>query len=545
MPKAQDTAQTELLTPKQKAFALIRRKPPLPIMAKNVSDSLPVQSTELARPASLDQDSQPFLPESSWVKAFTPQAIERTFRRRWRQVGGLLLGLTILLLFQFHPFFGHLGLQALGPLLGIAVVVCSLFGELPPWLSWTQRLGSWLFPGILLGTLLLLLSGVFLHPTPESPFLAFSPLVWAAYISIVLVSLSFEVSPLPDLLSLFCQRLPLKAAVLIPLYICIAGLLGNFFDGVSIMAISVVIFLAFVERIWAIRASFTLLFGGLISNLITVAAEPTNIKFQDVLAPVLARSPSPFWLANLPISLCGILLPALCLAVWMQIAHVPWRQRQPEPLALGLPFSSPRSRLEVLMALLAMGLLAGGILVHAILGALSSGQALSLWLLLLPAGLTALLHLLLFQHLPHVKEHLGEQWPIWLKLALIFSLLWVIQYGLTQPINLLSAFFCWPQALQYALMIVLALCSAVTDNVAIAAMLGALLLSQPLPFWQIRLLLILFTWSGGLTPFGCLQSLALNARLHLSLGAWMRQAILWATIALLGGGLGLLATLIW
>src|SRR6185312_112470 len=102
---------------------------------------------------------------------------------------GILFGIALVVLPYSLPIFHSAGLQALGPLLGILFTVFSLFGELPPGLLWTQRLGSWMFAGIAFGTIWLLLPLTAETSTHESSFLAFSPQVWGAYISIILVSL--------------------------------------------------------------------------------------------------------------------------------------------------------------------------------------------------------------------------------------------------------------------------------------------------------------------------------------------------------------------
>jgi hypothetical protein len=233
--------------------------------------------------------------------------------RLFTELLGILFGIALVVLPYSLPVFHSAGLQALGPLLGILFTVFSLFGELPTGLRWTQQLGSWMFAGIALGTIWLLLPLTAETSTRESSLLAFSPQVWAAYVSIILVSLAFEQSSVPLRIYHFCQSLKITPAVLIPLFIVIAGLMGNLLDGVSIIAISSVIFLMLLDRTWALRAAFALLFGGLISNLVTVAAEPTNIKFQDVLGSVLDRVSPPYWFSNWPICLLGILLPAIAL----------------------------------------------------------------------------------------------------------------------------------------------------------------------------------------------------------------------------------------
>lgn len=447
---------------------------------------------------------------------------------------------SALLLWPFLPFFHSSSLQAVGPISGIALIVFSLFGDLPPQVAWVQRLGSWLFPGIALGTILLLLPYLLPGKRLESSLNAFSPAVWAAYISIVLVSLSFQRSALPGGLYRYCQSLRLSPTLVIPLYVFIAGLLGNIFDGVSIIAISVVIFFALLERPWVIRASFALLFGGLISNLITVAAEPTNIKFQDVLNQVFLRSPSPFWVNNWPISVLGILFPTLWLAFEMRAKKATWNPGYTDGNA-HLSHSGPAyTFIERVLSLSAISLLGIGILVHAFL--LSTHETIPLYLLLLPAGSVALMHLFVTQSYQFVWKHIVAQWPVWGKLMLIFSLLWFLTSALDETHSMLGAFFFFPEWLQYGFMLILALFSSVTDNVAIAAMLGSIIMQHPLPIWEIRLLLILLTWSGGFTPFGCLQSLALNTNLEFSTREWLMHVVRWAMISLVGGLLGLLIT---
>src|SRR5690349_3662087 len=240
-------------------------------------------------------------------------------RARWgiswsrKTIAGAVIGCGIVVLPTLWPPLRDSRLQPLGPLLAVMFIVFSLFGDLPSRIAWTQKLGSWLFPGLAVGAIVLLLPLLIPSPTREPSLLAFSPAVWAAHISIVMISISFESSTLPRRIYRVCKAFSLRPASLIPAYIVIVGLLGNLLDGVSIIAISVVIFLSLLPLLWAMRAAFALLFGGLISNLITVAAEPTNIKFQDALHPLLDRVVPPFWLTNWPISVFGILLPALWL----------------------------------------------------------------------------------------------------------------------------------------------------------------------------------------------------------------------------------------
>ncbi len=510
---------------------------------------------------------------------------------------GMLLGLAVLLAPSALPPLPALGLQAAGPILGIALVVFSLFGDLPKWVAWTQTFGAWLFPGIALGTILLLIP--LLVPTgaaPESSFFAFSPTVWAAYISIVLVSISFAHSFLPEWLYDRCRAQSRSPATLIPLYVIFIGLLGNILDGVSIIAISVVIFLHLLEKKWAIRASFALLFGGLISNLITVAAEPTNIKFQDVLHTLLDHVTPSYWATNWPISVLGILLPAAWLAYrmrWGEDGKVDWRKDDGQT-----GFLAKESLLAATLSIGAILLLAGGIVYHAVLQAKAASsatpqEAYPLWVLLLPAGLVAILHLITARQLKAVKEHIfgadeeagaaatppaqpeagaekqqaqaatqsqqaataagqsqavvnaeekssgDKTWQVWGKLMIIFSLLWFLSNVVAQRPSALGVFFTLAFPIRYSLMVVLALLSSVTDNVALAAMQGALIINHPFSIPLVRLLFVLLTWSGGFTPFGCLQSLALNAQLQYSTGKWFRQTWVWAFLAIVGGLAGL------
>jgi hypothetical protein len=464
---------------------------------------------------------------------------------------GIICGIALVVIPYSLPIFHGAGLQALGPLLGILFTVFSLFGELPAGLRWTQQLGSWMFAGIALGTVWLLLPMTAETAMRESSLLAFSPQVWAAYVSIILVSLAFEQSSLPLRIYHFCQSLKIAPAVLIPLFIVIAGLLGNLLDGVSIIAISSVIFLMLLDRAWALRAAFALLFGGLISNLITVAAEPTNIKFQDVLGPVLDRVSPPYWFSNWPVCLLGILLPATALAVMMRRAGVTWRAHESPSNALA---PEPRGAMKIVelgLSLAAVGLLAAGIILHAIpdnnweLFGFSLAQR-PLWMLLLPAGNVAIVYLFIRRRGIASSNYILLELPVWVRLMVIFSLLWLLTNGLTQQVNAFAVFFAWPEPLRYGLMVLLSLASSITDNVALAAMQGSLILHHPLPIWQVRLLFILLTWAGGFTSFGCLQSLALNGRFSLSMGQWIREAWIWGILAILGGlaGLALLAIFI-
>jgi len=170
-------------------------------------------------------------------------------------------------------------------------------------------------------------------------------------------------------------------------------------------------------------------------------------------------------------------------------------------------------------------------------------EPLPLWYFLLPAGFFALLHLAFVKRFHALGVYLRDQWHVWGRLMVIFSLLWFLGNGLTEKTHFFAAFFDWPEWSRYSIMVVLALGSSITDNVALAAMQGQLILQQPIDVWKVRVLLILFTWSGGFTPFGCLQSLALNHSLGLSTGGWFKQTFKWAFLSLAGGSVGLL--LIW
>jgi hypothetical protein len=482
--------------------------------------------------------------ESVEVATTTSVPVRRRTGQVLLLVVGVLVGSVVVGASTWGAELRALGLQPVGPLVAIALVVVSLFGELPAWVSWLTRVAGWLYPGIALGTVLLLVPWLLPAPGHETSLLAFSPRVWAAYISIVLVGVSFEASDLPSRLYRLCRSLRVGPAVVVPVYVALAGLAGNILDGVSIVAISVIIFLGLLPRLWAVRASFALLFGGLISNLITVAAEPTNIKFQDVLRGLLDGVHPSYWLTNWPISILGILVPVVFLAGWMRREQVTWRERDLGGSAIAFSGRSLRGALPVVLSVLALLLLAGGIVAHAVLMARGVpagifGTEWPLWLLLLPAGVLALLHLRSVRNLGAAGKHVRQEWSVWGKLMVIFSLLWLLANGLTEPTNALAVFFTWPEQVRYSLMVLLALASSITDNVALAAMQGALITAHPIVVWQIRLLFILLTWSGGFTPFGCLQSLALNGRLRLSTGAWLRETRVWAALSLAGGLTGL------
>src|SRR6185437_6527709 len=94
-------------------------------------------------------------------------------------LGFLLVGGTV-----WFPFLQQNGFEAVGPILGIMLIVFSLFGELPFWLSWTTSLGCLLYSGVVVATVLLLLPLLIPTVNHESSFFAFSPSVWAAYLSI-------------------------------------------------------------------------------------------------------------------------------------------------------------------------------------------------------------------------------------------------------------------------------------------------------------------------------------------------------------------------
>lgn len=455
-------------------------------------------------------------------------------------VGTLLVGNTI-----WIPQLQQNGFEPLGPIIGIALVVFSLFGELPSWLSWLTKLGSFLYGGVALATFLLLIPFILPSQAHESSFFAFSPTVWAAYISIVLVGISFETSTLPIKIYQFCRRSHFKPFILVPLYVVIAGLLGNILDGVSIVIISTVVLLHLLSEKWVIRSMFALLFGGLISNLITVAAEPTNIKFQDVLAPLLNNLHPTFWVTNWPICILGILFPALVLGGLMKDEKVAWKEEEPSKITIFHRSFKDPLYIDTILSSIAIELLALGIIVHSVLENIPTLPNISLWILLFPAGLAALNHLFVGERVTETWEHIQEQYPVWLKLIVIFSLLWFLQNGLTSTKTVLSLFLLLPSSIQYGILVILSLASSVTDNVALAAMQGTIILGHPIAIWKIRLLLVLLTWAGGLTPFGCLQSLSINHRLKLSTGQWIKETPLWAGLALTGGLIGLLLISFW
>jgi hypothetical protein len=483
------------------------------------------------------------------------------------QVSAYVLGFALVALPLTIHEVERAGLQAVGPLLGMTLIVFSLFGELPRWISWTQKLGSWLTPGVIVGTLFLIL--LYWQPgagRPESSFFSWSPRVWLAYLSILLVSVSFEVSGFPARISRAARAGAISPAIAVPLYVIIAGLAGNFFDGVTIIAISAIIFFRLLPRQWAIRASFALLFGGLISNLITVAAEPTNIKFQDALFPVLDQVNPSYWFMNWPISVVGILLPAIWLGRELARCQVTWcAPNTSEPsktfatsTAIGEDHGSveihldeqPRPRSDGMLSSLALFLLVAGVVANSITHFRAFESAMppllqrGLWAYLVPAGFVAILHISSQDRLYLTIKHFAHEARIWIRLMAIFSLLWMLTFALTESTNVFGVFFDWPIAFRYPLMLLLSLGSAVTDNVALASMQAALLLRHPLPTAAIRLLFILLTWAGGLTAFGCLQSLALHSRFPLSAGEWFRESRVWAGITIVGGLIGLLAVIV-
>ncbi len=489
----------------------------------------------------------------------------------WSIVGlvATALGFVIVVYPLQSPAFKELGLQAAGPLLGIALIVFSLFGDLPKWIGWTQKIGIRLTPGIMLGTFILLV--LHAHPagTTESSIEAFSPRVWGAYFSIVLVSISFEVSGYPSRIYRMVKSRFASTFIIVPAYIIVIGLAGNILDGVTIIAISAVIFFRLLDQGWALKASFALLFGGLISNLITVAAEPTNIKFQDALYPLLDRVDPSYWIMNWPISVIGIVVPAVWLGRELRRNAVGWRAatgplkapapRPPEAEDGEIEVDLSRRRRDawdLLLSTLALLFLAGGIVAHSMIHIQEVESRVAayvppfllqgLWLLLLPAGIVAFLHLVSQDHFRSTVLKFWKDSAIWIRLMAIFSLIWIGSFTLTQEKNVFAVFFDWPIAARLPAMIVLSLASSITDNVALAAMQAALILKHPLPVWMIRLVFILLTWAGGLTSFGCLQSLALHSRapLPLSMRDWLREAWKWAAITLVAGLIGLVAIIL-
>jgi hypothetical protein len=232
----------------------------------------------------------------------------------------------------------------------------------------------------------------------------------------------------------------------------------------------------------------------------------------------------------------------------MRREGVAWRADESAPTIVEGAATS-RARSDRVLSVLAIALLAAGIITHSILlargPASSQGTDAPLWLCILPAGVVAVAHMLTVGRGLAAWTYVRHEWPVWGKLMVIFSLLWFLGNGLTGSQSVFAAFFLWPVQVRYGIMVLLSLASSITDNVALAAMQGAILLHHPLPIWQIRLLFILLTWAGGFTPFGCLQSLTTNSRLKLSTGAWFRETLPWGATAILGGlaGLALIALL--
>jgi hypothetical protein len=241
----------------------------------------------------------------------------------------------------------------------------------------------------------------------------------------------------------------------------------------------------------------------------------------------------------------------------MKREHIHWEMSSKIPV-LHISTQDESQTWKVALSTLALALLGIGIIMHAVASEVmvAGGQAVSfpfwswlvsaglpLWPFLLLAGMVAFFYLVASRQFQVLVTYITGQWSVWGRLMVIFSLLWFLSHGLTQQTNVFAAFFTWPEFARYGVMVVLSLCSSITDNVALAAMQAQIILSAPLAVWQVRLLLILFTWSGGFTPFGCLQSLALNNNLKLSTGQWFRETLLWSALSLIGGliGLGLIA----
>src|SRR5262249_13368777 len=150
------------------------------------------------------------------------------------------LGAAIIVYPLNEPEIEAAGWQAAGPLLGITLIVFSLFGDLPRWIGWTQKVGAWLTPGVIIGTVGVL----YFHWAPihnqEFAWQAWSPRVWGPYLSITLFSVSFEVSSFPSRFFNVVKARFFPPYIPFPLYVATAGLAGNLFDGVTIIAISAI-----------------------------------------------------------------------------------------------------------------------------------------------------------------------------------------------------------------------------------------------------------------------------------------------------------------
>ena len=104
---------------------------------------------------------------------------------------------------------------------------------------------------------------------------------------------------------------------------------------------------------------------------------------------------------------------------------------------------------ELGLSLAAVGLLAAGIILHAVpdnnleIFGFSLAQR-PLWLLLLPAGNIAIVYLFIRQGGIASSQFILHELPVWECLMVIFSLLWLLTNGLTQQANAFAVFFTWP-----------------------------------------------------------------------------------------------------
>ncbi len=455
-----------------------------------------------------------------------------------------VLGFVLVLLPPLLPWLRNNGYFSIGDILGILLIVFSLFGELPNWISWTQVLGEKMYNGIAIATIVFLFFYIIPTNNRQSSFFAFSPSVWLAYSSIIIVTLSFRFSPIPKKIYEYCKNLEIKTHILIPLFVFIAGLLGNVFDGVTIISISVIIFLVLLDRKWAIKSSFALLFGGLTSNLITVAAEPTNIKFDDILHNQIARIHPYFWVTNWPISILGILFPTLILSFLMYRNKAKWNTNNSTDETIDIEEVIKANTSILFLSIASITLLALGVILHTIFSSYNLFNSnIELWIFLLPSGIVGLIDILYMNKQYEFIHHIRQESKVWTKLMVIFSLLWVITNISINYKNIFSIFFTFPFVLRYILMIILSLASSVTDNVALASMQVAIMLYHPIAVWQMRLIFLILSWAGGLTSFGCLQSLSLNSHIRLNTKQWFNETLLWASISLIGSVLGLILTI--
>src|SRR5262249_24816060 len=143
-----------------------------------------------------------------------------------------------------------------------------------------------------------------------------------------------------------------------------------------------------------------------------------------------------YWLMNWPISVLGILFPAIWLAVWLRRENVSWRdvsqtvdngaleQEDDDGVRIQVD-AQPRPGSDIVLSSLALFFLAAGIIAHSILHINGVDPPLppllqrGLWIFLLPAGVLATFHIISQDRTYETLKRFWHESQIWIRLMAI------------------------------------------------------------------------------------------------------------------------------